>query len=83
MEKVLNRFGAFLDIRTGKQEFVEKKKKKKKSRYGMRDRLQKIKVWLSLAKPLFSGGDTDTRLLTHFLRSSRDSLIFFLLHMPT
>lgn len=29
MEKVLNRFGDFLDIRTGKQEFVEKKKKKK------------------------------------------------------
>lgn len=73
MVVVLNRVGDFLDIRTGRQEFVEKK-------WVWDDgQIAENTVWSSLTKTLFSDGDT--RLLAHFLKGSRNSLIFFLFYI--
>lgn len=68
---VLNRVGEFLDIRTAKQEFVEEKW------VWDEGQIAENIVWSSLTKTLFSGGNSNVRLLAHFLKGSRDSLILF------
>lgn len=77
MEKVaiLSRVGDYLDIRTGKQEFVEE------NLVWDEGQIAENIVWSSLTQTLFSGGDTNTKLLAHFLKCSRDCLFFFLFYI--